>query len=43
MTCHFAKTLSCACDEAVQRTTAALKQAGFGIITEIDVKEAFRK
>ena len=43
MTYHFAKPLSCAFDAAVQRTTAALKQAGFGIITESDVKETFRK
>ena len=32
MTCYFAKTLSCTFDKAVQRTTAALKQASFGII-----------
>ena len=43
MTYYFAATLSCAFDEAVQRTNAALKQAGFCIITEIDVKETFRK
>ena len=27
----------------MQRTTDALKQAGFGIITEIDVKETLKK
>ena len=42
MTYYFAKALSCACGEAVQRTTPALKQAGFGIITEITVNETFR-
>ena len=40
---YFAKTLSCGFDEAVHRTTEALKNAGFGIITEIDVKETFKK
>jgi uncharacterized protein (DUF302 family) len=35
--------LHCSFDEAVQRTTDALKNAGFGIITEIDVKETLKK
>jgi uncharacterized protein (DUF302 family) len=43
MSYYFSKTLSCGFDEAVQRTTEALKNAGFGIITEIDVKETFKK
>jgi uncharacterized protein (DUF302 family) len=43
MSYYFAKTLHCSFDEAIQRTTDALKAAGFGIITEIDVKETFRK
>jgi uncharacterized protein (DUF302 family) len=43
MSYYFAKTLHCSFDEAVQRTTEALKQAGFGIITEIDVKETLKK
>ena len=30
-------------DEAIERATKALKQEGFGIITEIDVKETLRK
>jgi uncharacterized protein (DUF302 family) len=29
-------------DEAVRRTTEALKNAGFGIITEIDVKQTLK-
>jgi uncharacterized protein (DUF302 family) len=40
---YFAKTLNTYFDAAVQRTTEALKQAGFGIITEINVKETFKK
>ena len=40
---YFAKTLSLPFPNAVQRVTDALKKEGFGIITEIDVKETFRK
>ena len=40
---YFSKTLPVGFDEAVRRTTEALKQEGFGIITEIDVKETFKK
>ena len=43
MSYHFSKTLDSDFDTAVERTTAALKRAGFGIITEIDVRETFRK
>jgi uncharacterized protein (DUF302 family) len=43
MSYYFSKTLDCSFDEAVRRTTEALKKAGFGIITEIDVKETFKK
>ena len=38
MTYYFNKTLAPGFDEAVRRTTEALKLEGFGIITEIDVK-----
>ncbi len=30
-------------DEAIQKVTEALKEKGFGVLTEIDVKETFRK
>lgn len=43
MSYYFAKILSCGFDEAVQRTTEALKEAGFGIITEIDVRDTLKK
>ncbi|MAM10028.1 DUF302 domain-containing protein [Ancylobacter sp. VNQ12] len=43
MSYYFAKTLKVGFDEAVRRATDALKQEGFGIITEIDVKETFKK
>jgi uncharacterized protein (DUF302 family) len=43
MTYYFNKTLPAGFDEAVRHTIDALKQEGFGIITEIDVKETFAK
>ena len=43
MSYYFAKTLALGFDEAVQHTMEALKREGFGIITEIDVKEIFKK
>jgi uncharacterized protein (DUF302 family) len=43
MAYYFSKTLPGGFDEAARRTTEALKQEGFGIITEIDVKETFKK
>lgn len=42
MTYYFSKTLPVGFDEAVRRTTEALKREGFGIITEIDVKEILK-
>lgn len=43
MSYYFAKTLTTGFDDAVRRTTEALKQEGFGIITEIDVKDTLKK
>ena len=43
MTYYFAKTLALGFDDAVHRTIEALKREGFGIITEIDVKETLKK
>jgi len=43
MTYYFSKILPAGFDEAVRRTTEALKLEGFGITTEIDVTETFRK
>jgi uncharacterized protein (DUF302 family) len=40
---YFSKTLSLGFDETVRRTIEALKVGGFGIITEIDVKETLKK
>ncbi len=43
MSYYFSKVLHTEFGKAVERTIEALKQRGFGIITEIDVKETFRK
>lgn len=39
---YFSKTLPISFDEAVRRTIKALKNEGFGIITEIDVKQTLK-
>ena len=39
---YFAKTLPLGFDDATRRTAEALKQQGFGIITEIDVKQTLK-
>ena len=43
MSYYFAKTLSCDFEEAVRLTTEALRREGFGIITEIDVRDTLKK
>ncbi|QAU47111.1 DUF302 domain-containing protein [Bradyrhizobium guangzhouense] len=43
MTYYFGKTLPVSFEAALQRVTEALKQGGFGIITEIDVKRTFKE
>ena len=43
MSYYLGKMLPIAFDEAVTRTTNALKKEGFGILTEIDVKETLKK
>ena len=43
MSYYFSKTLKIGLEDAVRRTTEVLKQEGFGIITEIDVKETLKK
>jgi len=39
----IAKTVDCSFDQAIERTTAALKKEGFGVLTEIDVKATLKK
>lgn len=43
MSYYFAKALPLGFEDAVRRATDALKQEGFGIITEIDVKDTLKK
>jgi uncharacterized protein (DUF302 family) len=43
MSYYFAKTLETDFPHAIERVAAALKKAGFGIITEIDVSDTFKK
>jgi uncharacterized protein (DUF302 family) len=43
MSYYFSKTLGIPFDEAVVKVTEELKKEGFGIITEIDVKETLKK
>ena len=43
MSYYFGKTLNVSFDEATAGVTEALKKEGFGILTEIDVKETLKK
>jgi uncharacterized protein (DUF302 family) len=40
---YFSKTLNVSFDEAISKVIEELKKGGFGIITEIDVKETLKK
>ncbi len=39
----FRTTLNMPYEEAIEKTTAALKEEGFGVLTEIDVKATLKK
>jgi len=43
MSYYFSKTLNTDFDSAISKVTDELKKEGFGILTEIDVKETFKK
>lgn len=43
MAYYYSNTISARFDEAVSRITRALKEEGFGILTEIDVKNTLKK
>lgn len=43
MSYYFTKTLNISFDEAIERTTEELKKEGFGILTDIDVKQTLKK
>jgi len=40
---YFSKTVNTGFDTAIANVTEELKKEGFGILTEIDVKETFKK
>ncbi|MDZ7361679.1 MAG: DUF302 domain-containing protein [candidate division KSB1 bacterium] len=43
MSYYFAKPTTYSFDEAIARVTDELKKEGFGLLTEIDVKETLKK
>jgi len=43
MSYHFSITLNTTMEEAIAQVTEALKQEGFGVLTEINVQNAFAK
>lgn len=43
MSYYFNKTIKCSFDEALEKVIASLKDQGFGVLTEIDVKETLKK
>ena len=43
MAYHFTKTLRVPFETAISQVTEALKQRGFGILTEIDVQQTLKK
>lgn len=43
MSYYFTKTMDDTFDHTIEKVTEELKKEGFGILTEIDVKETFKK
>ncbi len=43
MSYYFSKVLNASFEEAVSRVTDELKKEGFGILTEVDVRETLKK
>lgn len=43
MTYNNNKIVNCSYDEAIEKVTEELKKEGFGVLTEIDVKETLKK
>jgi uncharacterized protein (DUF302 family) len=43
MSYHFSKTCTLSFDDAIARVTECLKKEGFGVLTEIDVKDTLKR
>lgn len=43
MSYHFSTTLNTTFEDAIEKTTEALKEEGFGVLTEIDIKATLKK
>ncbi len=43
MSYYFAKTVDYSFDDAIEKITTELKEVGFGVLTEIDVKATMKK
>ena len=43
MTCHFSKIVNLPFDVAIAATTDSLKKYGFGVLTQIDVRDTLHK
>ncbi len=43
MSYHFSKTVDLSFEEAIEKTTAELKEEGFGVLTEIDITGTLKK
>ena len=43
MSYYYSKTLDTSFEDAIEKTTQALKEEGFGILTEIDIKATLKK
>lgn len=43
MSYHISKKVDLSFDEAIEKVTAELKEVGFGVLTEIDVKATLKK
>ncbi len=43
MSYYYSKTLDDSFEDAIEKTTEALKEEGFGVLTEIDIKATLKK
>lgn len=43
MSYYFSKTVTAGFEDAVKRTTEALKAEGFGVVTDIDIRQTLKK